>query len=212
MIELPLITVAEGGDANVDVDIMLHTGRLTVDFTVLGESCGDAGASPVAAAAAQDAGPDVTESPQAAPSPAPGSAPEVTPERTGDVPAEGATFQATEEGGGSEPAASGPLDGIVQTRTPVPSATPGLIVSGVEELARGVDVPGQKLGMAEADGGHEQGEPPGQHQRARTVGKGINLHGAVRGIALVEGSLVEALLGVRMPRRPMFSSRCPPSS
>jgi len=28
-----------------------------------------------------------------------------------------------------------------------------------------------------------------------------------RGIALVEGSLVEALLGVRMPRRPMFSSK-----
>lgn len=29
---------------------------------------------------------------------------------------------------------------------------------------------------------------------------------SVRGIALVEGRLVEALLGVRMPRRPMFSS------
>lgn len=30
---------------------------------------------------------------------------------------------------------------------------------------------------------------------------------SVRGIALVEGRIVEALLGVRMPRRPMFSSQ-----
>jgi len=30
---------------------------------------------------------------------------------------------------------------------------------------------------------------------------------SIRGIALVEGRIVEALLGVRMPRRPMFSSR-----
>ena len=30
---------------------------------------------------------------------------------------------------------------------------------------------------------------------------------SIRGIALVEGRIVEALLGVRMPRRPMFSSK-----
>jgi len=30
---------------------------------------------------------------------------------------------------------------------------------------------------------------------------------SVRGIALVEGRIVEALLGIRMPRRPLFSSR-----
>lgn len=30
---------------------------------------------------------------------------------------------------------------------------------------------------------------------------------SIRGLALVEGRIVEALLGVRMPRRPMFSSR-----
>jgi small-conductance mechanosensitive channel len=73
------------------------------------------------------------ESQQATPGPAPVSSAEVAPEGTGGLPAEGATSEAAEEGG--EPAASGLLEGIVQTRTPVPSATPGPIASGVEELA-----------------------------------------------------------------------------
>ena len=75
------------------------------------------------------------ESPQSTPGPAPGSPAEVTPEDPGGLPVEGATSQGTEEEGESEPTAPGPLEGIVQTRTPVPSATPGPIASGVEELA-----------------------------------------------------------------------------
>jgi MscS family membrane protein len=89
---------------------------------------------------------------QAAPGPAPMSSVEVAAEGTGDVPGEDATPEADGEGSEPEPTAAGLLEGIVQTRTPVPSATPGLIVSGVEELAAEVGLAWtQFLGLRAAD-------------------------------------------------------------
>jgi small-conductance mechanosensitive channel len=75
------------------------------------------------------------ESRQATPSPPSENSAEVTPEGTGEAQVEGATSESTEEAGEPEPTATGLLEGIVQTRTPVPSATPGPIASGVEDLA-----------------------------------------------------------------------------
>ena len=99
--------------------------------------------------------PEVTpllEGQQATPSTAPGSPDEVTPEGTGSIPAEGAALEDTGEGGEPEPTATGLLEGIVQTRTPVPTATPGLIVSGVEDLATEIGLaPTEFLGLRATD-------------------------------------------------------------
>ncbi len=70
------------------------------------------------------------EVPQATPSLVPASTAEAAPEET-----EGVISEGTVEGGEPEPAATNLLEGFVETRTPVPTATPGLIVSGVEQLA-----------------------------------------------------------------------------
>ncbi len=72
---------------------------------------------------------------QVTPAPAPEGANEATPEGTGGVSVEGVTPEDTGEGGEPEPTATGVLEGIVQTRTPVPTATPGPIVGGVDRLA-----------------------------------------------------------------------------
>lgn len=48
------------------------------------------------------------------------------------------TAEAPGESEEPEPAATGLLEGIVETRTPVPTGTPGPIVSGVEQLAADV--------------------------------------------------------------------------
>jgi MscS family membrane protein len=89
---------------------------------------------------------------QATPAPESTSSVEVTAEGTGEVPVEGARLEDGGEGGEPEPTAAGLLDGIIQTRTPVPSATPGLIVSGVEELAAEVGLAWTEfLGLRAAD-------------------------------------------------------------
>jgi small-conductance mechanosensitive channel len=59
---------------------------------------------------------------------------EATPEAGGSVSAEGASAQDTAEGEEPQPTGAGLLEGIIETRTPAPTATPGVIVSGVEEL------------------------------------------------------------------------------
>jgi MscS family membrane protein len=77
----------------------------------------------------------VLEGPPATLSPGPGSSAEATPEGPGAVSVEGAASEGTDEGGEPEPTATGLLEGIIETRTPVPTATPGPVVSGVEQLA-----------------------------------------------------------------------------
>ena len=70
------------------------------------------------------------EVPQATPSLVPASTAEAAPEQI-----EGVTAEATGDGSEPEPTATGLLEGIVEARTPVPTATAGPIVSGVEQLA-----------------------------------------------------------------------------
>ena len=72
----------------------------------------------------------VLEVSQATPSLVPVGTTEAAPEET-----EGVTAEGTGEGAEPEPTATGLLEGIVETRTPAPTATPGPIVSGVEQLA-----------------------------------------------------------------------------
>jgi len=89
---------------------------------------------------------------RATPDPVPVSSGEVTAEGTGEVPGEDATLEDGAGGSEPEPTAAGLLEGIVQTRTPVPSATPGLIVSGVEVLATEVGLARTEfLGLRAAD-------------------------------------------------------------
>ena len=68
------------------------------------------------------------------PSPTPATSAEATPEGTQAVVVEGATTQDAGQESEPEPAAPGLLADIVQTRTPIPTGTPGPIVSGVEQL------------------------------------------------------------------------------
>ena len=62
--------------------------------------------------------------------PRPENSAEATPEGTG-----AGTYEEASEGGESEPVATRVLEGIVEPRTPVPTATPGPIVTEVEQLA-----------------------------------------------------------------------------
>jgi MscS family membrane protein len=63
------------------------------------------------------------------------SEPQATPEGTAGFAAEGVTPGDAAEGDGPGPTATSLLEGIVETRTPVPTATPGLIGREVERLA-----------------------------------------------------------------------------
>jgi MscS family membrane protein len=69
----------------------------------------------------------VLERLQATVSPQPAGSVEATPEATAPVPAEGATSEPGVDAGEPEPTATGLLEGIVETRTPVPTVTPGWI-------------------------------------------------------------------------------------
>jgi len=80
------------------------------------------------------------EVPQATPSLVPASTAEAAPEQI-----EGVTAEATDEGSEPEPTATGLLEGIVETRTPVPTATAGPIASGVEQLAAEVGLAGTEF-------------------------------------------------------------------
>jgi MscS family membrane protein len=94
----------------------------------------------------------VLEGMRSPPSPTPTTSAEVTPEGTEAVVVEGATTQDAGQDSEPEPAAPGLLESIVQTRTPVPTATPGPIVSGVEELAAEVGLTWTEfLGLRAAD-------------------------------------------------------------
>ena len=63
------------------------------------------------------------------------SEPQATPEGTAGIAAEGGTPESASEGNESEPTATRVLEGVVETRTPVPTATPGRIEREVNRLA-----------------------------------------------------------------------------
>jgi MscS family membrane protein len=84
----------------------------------------------------------------------PGNTLAVTPEVTGtaDVSVEGATPDGTGESGEPEPTATRLLEGVVETRTPVPTATPGRIEQEVNQLTTRMGLTWTEfLGLSAAD-------------------------------------------------------------
>jgi MscS family membrane protein len=77
---------------------------------------------------------------------------QATPEGTAGVAAEGVTPESTSDGDESEPTATRLLEGVVETRTPMPTATPGRIEREVNQLAARAGLTWTEfLGLSAAD-------------------------------------------------------------
>jgi MscS family membrane protein len=77
---------------------------------------------------------------------------QATPEGTAGVAAEGVTPESTSDGDKSEPTATRLLEGVVETRTPMPTATPGRIEREVNQLAARAGLTWTEfLGLSAAD-------------------------------------------------------------